>query len=384
MMMKINVMFVSTLLFTLFIVKPAAASNDCSAVTIDNDTSDWKNIEAIVSDGQDLEGVTYYYDGSNWSTTASSDDLYSTDIISMQDLENVKMCNSATQLQLYIDAQHPLLAYQDLANETYFEFGDPNGSDGELGLPATLDYWLVFKLQEADSTDIYYYAVYLYAEEDDLGLEQGPRQIAIYQESEEVKFSEASFNPNEDGLLVEIDSSDEGTKGIRLAGEGGKNIDASGGFESGPALMNKAGEGLFNLTNISYGDTLNLAVQTYDGSQFEETKGVRPMVNAALNDQTDKVEYRMKRAGVTGVNVPASKLQSDQVQVKWDELSGVTKYQVRLLSKTGKALHTTTTEQTKITIKNLESNQRYQVQVRAKIGSLYTPWSEKESFKTTE
>lgn len=382
-MTKIN-LFISTVFIGLLFVKPALADNDCSVVTIDNDTSDWENIEAIISDGQDLEGVTYYYDGSNWSTTASDDDLYSTDIISMQDLENVKVCNSATQLQLYIDAQHPLLAYQDLTSETYYEFGDPSGPNGELGLPATLDYWLVFKMQEEDSASLYYYAVYLYAEEGDLGLEQGPRQIAIYQETEEVKFSEATFNPNEDELLVEIDSADEETKGIRLAGEGGKNIDASGGFETGPALMNKAGEGLLNLTNISYGDTLNLAVQAYDGSQFEETKGVRPMVNSALNDQTDKVEYRMKRAGVTGVNVPASKRQSDQVQVKWDELSGVTKYQVRLLSKTGKELHTTTTELSKITIKNLESNQRYQVQVRAKIGDLYTPWSDKKSFTTKE
>lgn len=98
------------LFFPLLVVQPVFASSDCSGVTIDNDTSDWDEIDAILTDDQDLEDNTYYYNGMAWSTMASGTDLYSTNIQGMQDLEKVKVCNSAVELQVYIDTYHPLLS----------------------------------------------------------------------------------------------------------------------------------------------------------------------------------------------------------------------------------------------------------------------------------
>lgn len=377
---------IGSIILSLVLFQPVAAMSDCSTVTIDNDASDWETIAPLLSDGQDVEGEMYYYNGEEWSTEASDEDLYSTDILSMQDLEVIKVCNSATQLQLYIDAYHPLLAYQDLSDESYYEFGDPRGPDGEMGLPANLDFWLVFKLQNEGSSEIYYYVIYLYAEEGWLGLEQGPRQTAVYKESDDIDFTEAAFNPNEDELLVEIDgekSDEEDSKSeTNEMDEGGKNIDASGGFESGPALMNADGEGLFNFSDIRYGDTLNIAVETYDGSLFDTSTKQALATSDAMNDGTDATTYEVQRMGVTGVAIPRTSKKNNRVTVKWDEITGASSYDVRILSKRGKVLMRQKTSDTAINVKKLQSKTRHAVQVRAKVGTLYTGWSTKLSFTT--
>lgn len=379
-MKTINIAVLSLMTWSV-LAFPAWAKNDCSAVAIDNDTSDWTDIDPLLSDDQDLTGTDYYYNGSTWSETSSDDDIYSTNIIAMQDLQTIKACNSATQLQLYIDAYHPLLAYKDIASGSYYEFGDPNGPDGELGLPADLDFWLVFKMQEVDSDIIYYYVVYLYAETGDLGLENGPRQIAIYQESNEVAFAEAIFNPDEDDLVIEIEGSD--SKAVsQIFGEGGKNIDASGGFESGPMLMNAAGEGLFNMTDIVYGDELTMVVETYDGSFFSSTKAQAVSVVESRNDYTDDTSFHIRRQGVVGVKVPQAYRADDQVRVKWDAVDDANTYQVRLYASDGHIIKTITANKTQTTLKNLDPNNKYRVKVRAKIGALYTPWSDKTAFST--
>lgn len=241
--------------------------------------------------------------------------------------------------------------------------------------------WLVFKLQEDGTPFVYYFVTQLYPEEGELGLESGPRTIAVYQEfNTHSTFDEAVFDPNEDTLLVEIES--DASKATRAAGQedDGKEYDASGALESGLDLMNKKGEGLFNVTSIEYGDTLKVAVETYDGSLFETTRV--DSAETALNDETQATEYKMKKRGVTGVEVPSKYKETTQVKVKWNTVTGASGSQVRLMSKTGKTLKTVETESLSKILKNLESDKKYLVKVRAQVGDLNTAWSDTVSFKT--
>lgn len=372
------VFYVISLLIGTSFVLPALAATDCSGIIIDNDASDWEGMDALVTDGQDITGTSYYYDGSEWSTTESDDTLYSTNTDQMSDMETVKVCNTATQLQLYIDAFYPLLAYQELASGDYYEFGDGNGPDGELTLPANMDFWLVFKLQKVEASKIYYYVIYLRAAEGDLGLEDGPTQTAIYEESDhDLTYAEASFDPTADELLVEIPDDAE-TKSVR--GEDGKQIDPSGGFETDVPLLDSDGNGLFNLTNIQYGDQLNISVETYDGGNFAWS----PQVAEGLNDSTASARYRIRRTGVEGVVVPSAYRESNQVRVTWDTMDDASRYSVRLLSRTGRVISTTTTTKLRATLQVLTADHRYQVKVRAKVGDLFTAWSDPVSFRTAE
>ncbi|MEK7540452.1 MAG: fibronectin type III domain-containing protein [Patescibacteria group bacterium] len=366
-------------LFGLLALAQPAAAAGCEGITIDNDPADWEDVESIVSDEQEETGLVYYYDGSAWKTESSGSDLYSTDLQLMQDLEVLKVCNSATQLQLYIDAYHPLLAYLDIESGDYFEFGDGNGPDGSLVLPADLDFWLVFKLQETDSSSTFYYAIYFYAQEGDLGLETGPTQTAIYKESEDVKFNEATFNPNEDELLVEIedDSSKDDSKK-----DGGKNVDVSGGFETDVPLVNSDGTGLFNVSNILYSDTLKMTVATYSGTDFSAGNSVNRQAEISPFDETDKTTYKIKKASVVGLSIPDKKRTATEVRVKWDTLSDATSYQVRVTTLKGKKLLTDETTNTYFDVTGLEAGHTYLVQVRALVGELYTSWSKKVEFKT--
>ena len=96
-------------------VTAMAGENPCGSVVIDNNPSDWEDVESIVTDEAELTGIDYYYGEAGWSTTASDSDRYSTNIDLMSDLENLKVCNTATQLQLYIDSDHPLMSVYDLS-----------------------------------------------------------------------------------------------------------------------------------------------------------------------------------------------------------------------------------------------------------------------------
>ncbi len=236
-------------------------------------------------------------------------------------------------------------------------------------------------MQKVGSDAIYYYAIYFYAEEGDLGLERGPSQTAIYKESSDATFNETTFNPNEDELLVEIEAgAGDENNAVKGKSDSGKNIDVSGGFESDLGLMNSDGNGLFNLSNIVYGDTLNFAVETYDGSAFEEVSTVTAGENN--NDQTDKVKYKVKRRGVTGVVVPADERTAHEAVVEWDEIADATNYQVRLIAKSGRPISTTKATETTLTLTDLKAYHPYFVKVRAKIGNLYTVWSDAVKFKT--
>ncbi|MFA6475182.1 MAG: fibronectin type III domain-containing protein [Patescibacteria group bacterium] len=356
----------------------SADGNACSGVVIDNNTGDWADVESLTTDGSDLTGISYYYSDTGWSTTESSGDRYTTNIDLMSDLENIKVCNTATQLQLYIDSFHPLLSVYDLVEEKYYEFGDQDGPGDNVGLPADLDMWLVFKMQKGDSGSILYYAVYLHALRDSIGMENGPEVTAIYEESTTEDFATAAFNPDEDSLLVVIDPEIGDTS---KGGESGKNVDSAGGFETDLNLTNADGTGLLNLKNIDYGDMLNFAVQTYAGGDFTTSA---LMAADAAQDSTDQLSYKIKKVGVQNVAVPKANRTDSSARVTWDTLTDVQKYTIQLRSTSGKVLDTIKTTAAKHTLSELLSNHHYQVRVRAKIGGVLTPWSDSVSFKTDQ
>lgn len=360
----------------------------CASVVVDNDTADWASVNALATDGADITGTTYYYDGTDWSTSAGSNDVYSTNLDMMMDLETVKVCNSATQMQMYIDAYHPLFGLEEIATGDFIEFGDPNGPGDDVGMPVDFDNWLVIKMQESSGEPVYYYALHLYAPQGDPGMLEGPTETAIYEESDGNNFASSNFDPYDDTLLVTLQPEDVGN------GAGAKNIDFEGGFETGPILVNPAGDGLFNMTNITYGDSVRMAVLTYSNEElttnaFSVTSASQSQADDALLDSTERATFHIRKVGVLNVRAPKNKRSERSVLVRWDAIQGASNYQLSVREKeTGSSFTVDAIDKLRERVNGLTANTRYDVRVRATIVNtetdeeVTTPWSARLTFKT--
>ncbi len=349
-------------------------SESCPVV-IDNDTTEWLTVDALVSSEGTTVGVDYYWTGTEWVTTEPSSYTYSTNVQQMADLENIKVCNDVTSMYLYVDAQHPMFALYDTAAEEYVEFGDPNDA-ANPGMPEAFDYWMVYEMQKVGSNNIYYYGIHLVTAVGDPGLQSGPTKHALYEDD-----GDGVFNPNTDTELAEFDTGgNEVENGEQGEGEV-KAYDQEGGLEVALDLINADGEGVFTLTDISYGDTVTMSVAMYSGSGFAST-GILPIGPAAV-DETDSFEYTVAAVGVQNVIAPKKHRKKKSVKVKWDAVSIADGYDVWLYSNKGKKLREFSTTKLGKTFKKLKKG-KYSVKVRATIGTIITPWSDAKKFKTAK
>ncbi|MFH1537248.1 MAG: hypothetical protein ABID45_04625 [Patescibacteria group bacterium] len=358
------------LLFSLFVFLPtmSMAGNACDGISLDNDTSDWADVEALVSDPGTTVGTTYYWANDLWQDEPPDNYEYSTNVAQMADLENIKMCNDMKALFLYVDAQHPIFGVFNVEDQKYEEFGDPEESS--MGMPEAFNYWMVYKMQKQGSSNIYFYGIHLVANEGDPGMQSGPTKQALYKDD-----GDGIFNPNTDTELAEFEASDEdlfeGSNDTK-----GKTYDQDGGIEVGLFLVNKDGEGLFTSTDISYGDTIDTTVAMYPNSSF--TLAERSIQSV---EETDEFEYRVAKVGVQNVRVPKKKKKKFKATVRWDEVSVASKY-IGKLYKKKKLLRTFKTTSTKKVLKKLKANTKYKVKIRAKISTVKTPYSDKKKFRT--
>lgn len=374
------------LLFVPLATIAVGPTSACASVVVDNNTADWASVAALATDGADITGTTYYYDGTDWSTSASSNDVYSTNLDMMMDLETVKVCNTATQMQMYIDAYHPLFGLEEIATGDFIEFGDPSGPGEDVGMPVDFDNWLVVKMQESSDEPVYYYALHLYAPQGDPGMLEGPTETAIYEESDGSNFATANFDPDDDTLLVSLQPEDVGN------GVGAKEIDFEGGFETGPTLVNPAGDGLFNMTNITYGDSIRMAVLTYSNEELTTnafTVASQSQADNALLDSTERATFQIRKVGVPNVRAPKNKRHDTSVLVRWDAIQGASSYQLSVREKeTGSSFTVDAIDKLWERVNGLNANTRYDVRVRATIVNeetdeeVTTPWSARLNFKT--
>ncbi len=384
------VTFASALSWLLFPLATAAIGPTpaCASVVIDNDTTDWSAVSALATDGADITGTTYYYNGTGWSTTSSSNDVYSTNPDMMMDLETIKVCNTATQIQFYIDAYHPLFGLFEIATGDFYEFGDPDGPAEDVGMPVDFDNWMVVKMQESSGEPVYYYVLHLYVPQGDAGMLEGPTETAIYEESDGNNFASSNFDPDDDTLLVSIVPEDE------EHGSGAKAINFEGGFESGPALVNADGDGLFNMTNITYGDSLRMAVLTYSNEELTTNAfmaAAHAQADAGLLDSTERSTFEIRKVGVMGVRVPKNKRHDDSALVRWSKIPGATSYTLSLRKK-GTTTYESISGGKKLRqrLSGLKADTQYEIRVRAVITDktndevLTTPWSARVEFTTKE
>lgn len=350
-----------------------AATEDCP-ITIDNDTSDWEDVDALVDEEGDTVGVDWYWTGSEWTSTEPDSYQYSTNVQQMADLETIKMCNDITSAYLYVDAQHPMFGVFNTTTNEYEEFGDPEDeeNEGPEGMPEDFDYWMVYELQKEGSSSVYYYGIHLVAEEGDYGMTDGPTHFGLYEDD-----GDGEFDPNVDEELAEFEDSNDN---IPEEGEdGGKEFDQEGGLEVTLDLINEDGVGVFTETDISYGDTVNITVAMYLNSDFS-TSAVRSVVAA---DETDAFEYQIAREGVENVQAKKKKRKRKKVTVQWDEVEAASKYRVALYNrKLTKRLRVLKTTNTKKVVKRLKPNRKYKVKVRAIMSGIKSPWSDPVQFKT--
>lgn len=340
-------------------------------ITLDNNTSDWDALDSLVSDEGSTIGTTYYYDGAAWKDSEPASYDYTTNVDQMADLENIKMCNDMAVMYLYVDAQHPMFGVYDVAAGQYSEFPDPYQLDIG-GMPQEFDYWMVYEMQKEGSDNIYYYGIHLYSAVGDAGLEAGPTKQALYQDD-----GDGLFDPTIDAELAEFEGNDPDI--YKGENRNGKEFDQEGGLEVAMYLVNKYGEGLFTSTDIEFGDTVNMSVAMYPNSIYASNLSSRQIQSV---EQTDDFQYIVSRVGVQNVKAPNAKIKATRATIKWDSVIGASKYNLKLLAKNGRVLRVLSTAQTKKIVKNLTPNKSYKVRVRAKISSVYTPWSNLVSFKT--
>lgn len=368
-----KILLSSITLLVLFAFMPTigmAASNACDGVLLDNDTSDWADVDALISDPGTTTGITYFWDGTQWLTAEPPAYDYSTNVDQMADLENIKMCNDMKAMYLYVDAQHPMFGIFSVADQIFQEYPDPETLN--IGMPQAFDYWMVYQMQKQGSDSIYHYGIHLVSDLGDAGLESGPTKQALYEDD-----GDGTFNPNLDTELAEFEDNNadlyEGSDTSK-----GKSFDQEGGLEVGLYLVNADGEGLFTSTDISYGDTMNVSVAMYPSSSFTAATATTQSV-----EQTENFEYKIAKVGVQNVRVPKKLKKKKKVTVKWDSISVASKYIGKLyLGKKYKRTFKTT--KVKKVLKNLKYNKKkkYKVKLQAKISTVKTPYSSTKSFRT--
>ena len=341
-------------------------------ITLDNDTSDWDDLDSLVEDETSTTGTTYYWADDLWQDEPPDNYEYSTNVDQMADLETIKMCNDMTTLFLYVDTQHPAFGLYDVAQEKYREYPDPEEMD--IGMPQEFDNWMVIKMNKQGANKVFFYGVHLYSAVGDAGLESGPTKNALYEDD-----GDGIFNPNLDTELVEFD-----TGGGKDDYEGdpddrNKEFDQEGGLEVSMDLVNEDGEGLFTSTAIEYGDTLNVTIAMYPNSAYQ-VSAASSLISSV--EETEEAEYKIKKVGVQDVTVPKNKRKKKKATVKYSAVNGASEYFIKLMKRNGNKVRLIKTTKVKKVMKKLKKNKKYSVKVRAKISSVKTPWSETINFRT--
>ncbi|MDP3970809.1 MAG: fibronectin type III domain-containing protein [bacterium] len=327
-------------------------------ITINDNPDEWNRVSDVVTDTDEISGTTWYYAGTTWSTTPSVNDTYSTVIDEMFDIEDVKLCNSATNTYIYFATYYPFLKIFDIAGDEYYEFGDPNGAGNSIGLPEDFDMWFVIKMAETDSlNEVYYFTAHFSVAVGETDISSPIMEKVIYQETDIGSFTEVSFNPNEDTNLFLFNDYNN------------KEFDNETAYELKFALLSTdASSDLFSNTHFEYDDTIQMQIFTYN--------------DLTLKDQTSIFSYILEGVSVGDVTIPKKYRTTTSAKIKWHALSGASKYKIQLRNNKGKRLRTKSTQKKNWTFKNLKPGKRYQIRIRAKVADAFTPWTNIKKFKT--
>lgn len=367
-------------------------SFDCSGIDVtDGNTADWENIPDIINSDESVTGTVYYLNSNTdvWTNTEPTDWRYSANLEQQANIQQMKICNTDTFFMM-LRTEEPMMFFYDKDQDTFVDFWSQN-----FTLPADYHYWMVWKMQAATGEGaITYMAADLTMEAGRaLGGEQEDDndrvpKLYLYEETDLGTFADASFNPNEDTQLVEIELSEDEPN----CDSNNETDDA----ECGPETASKENYAfevsqdiseLFNYADFNYGDTINISAAMYNSESFTVASDQTVLT---VIDQTDTQEYTFSKRAVTGVH-PAKNSATDQsIQLKWKKLKSADSYQLKLINPTTDTVIRVVrgVSGNHYTVRNLTASTSYRVIVRGVIrqnrNKTYSAWSSGYQWTTEE
>lgn len=369
------------------------SSQDCSAIDpTDGNVEDWEGIPDLINTTDSVEGTVYYLDSDSneWSTTEPENWQYSANLEQQANIQQMKVCNTDTFLMM-LRTEEPMMFFYDQAADSYIDFWnvyeDADGNPVNFTLPADYHYWMVWKMQAADGTGA---ITYMAA---DLTMDEG-RELSgnsdeedrvptlyLYEESEDVDYATADFNPNTDTELTTI----------ALSEDEGQEVDCSSGENTDPACetqeidkefyafeVSQDISELFTYADFAYGHTINMSAAMYNSDEFATASGASVF---SLLDETDTQEYTFSKRAMTDLHPVKKSTSSKRITLTWDKLKTANSYQIKLINPNNDKVVDVIRgiDATKYTLKGLTADTSYRAIVRGVIRKngkkTYSAWS---------
>lgn len=365
----------------------------CARLNIgDGSTADWfqRDIPFLVrGDGASIEGTTYYYNGTSeeWEETESEDTTLSVNMDQWLDVLSMKFCTTGGDMRMYAKTVFPMMMVYNYETESYQSVHEPVSFDEFdeptfLTMPAALDGWMVWKMQLADNPTerpIYFAANITVPE---VSLEEVENvNIGLYRESDTRNFDRASFNPNEDRLLVDVETTDGCSDEEDCGGEDATST-RNVGFEVEQDITE-----IYRRTEITPRDNVRIEMATYDTSDFSDASGLGFSV---ASDTTNAKTLQFAKVGPRNLQAVAVKRKSTRLRwnLKRRQRRKVKKYQVRVFNANGRKIMQKKVvglqkKRRKIKVRGLRSGRTYTAVVRAvRKNKSKTAWSSAVRWNT--
>lgn len=317
-------------------------SLDCSGIDVaDGNVEDWGNIPDLINTNESVEGTVHYLDSDTdeWTNVEPDNWNYSANLEQQANIQQMKVCNTDTFFMM-LRTEEPMMFFYDKENDTYVDFWTRT-EDMQNGftLPADYHYWMVWQMQDANAEgSILYFAADLTMDEgrelgggSDIDESDSVPILYIYEESEDVAYEDASFDPNQDTLLTEVEVSDDG-QNVECDGESEdpecqpEEVEDSSdyAFEVSQDISE-----LFQYADFNYGDTINMRASMYNSDLFSESSGLSML---SVVDSTDTEQYTFSQRAVRNLEPVSNSATDRSIGLKWRALKGAQSYQIKLLN----------------------------------------------------
>lgn len=353
------------------------SSQDCSVIdTTDGNTLDWESIPYLVNeDTTPITGTVYYYDADteDWVTDEPENYSYSVNTDKWADIRTMKTCNTADDFFMMMEGSWPMFALYDHENDIYRETGYSQGEMDETSMPNTIpedwNYWMVWKMQKADATgNIIYFAADIGVDKNFSEFQDQNSQhplLYFYEESDDVAFADAAFDPNEDTLLTSIEVSERDNEEEQ---EPEENMDLADEGDQAFEVTQRITQ-LFKYADFQYGDTVNMSVGMYNEDNDFSVAATGTTI--AATDESEAAKYKFSKRGVRKLKAYSNSTTADSVRLNWKRFRSSGKnakaYEIKIFNADNDKVvkFVKGVKKTRTTINGLEPDQSYRAIVRA-------------------
>ncbi len=393
----LSILTTSVLFFCIAVSANAISVNtlNCSFIdTNDGNTNDWQQVKQwlVNNDAADIVGTTYYLDADTeeWTTTEPEAYVISMNMDKWADLTKMKTCNTGDYIKFMMVHTNPMFSYYDHQVGAFFESYVPTADGTWVDYPADWNYWMAWKMQKADETGaITYFAANVGVSAGSPMQHDGGPDLYIYEESEDVEYDEASFDPFTDTQLATVAVSDEPEgpeEDWECDGEtctlANRDDYAVSDIELQAFEVKQGITKLFKHADFSHTDIVRMSVAMIN----EDTLGATGEgYGSATVDESESALYKFSKRGVRKVGKVKGTLKKKHVRLKWNAFKNKKRYQVRIYNvASGKLVKNVKgVVKKKKTVKGLKSGTEYRAVVRAKKkNGKFSAWSSGYKFTT--